>query len=409
MAQPLRAAGIGHALGAHARWLLRARPVDYLLAMSTAPASLPFVGRHFEPLGGLAALGVWGARYLPDGVSTVVGRCLAADAATVRNSHRTATPAVLAAALREVVPVDDAAMPWPRAERLAPVWKTRRYRKHVHRTSVRYGNSPCQVLDVWRINDLPAQPAPVLLFVPGGAWVFGKRELQGHALMAHLAELGWVCLSIEYRTAPRHRWPLQLTDIKSAIAWARANVDRFGGDRDFIALAGCSAGGHLAALAGLTPNDPEMQLDLPPGSDTSVDGVISIYGRYDWQDRSTRERARFIDFLERVVVQKRLSRHPDVFRKASPIARIRQDQNPPPFLVIHGSADMIIPVGEARAFVAELRSVSRAPVGYVELPGAGHAFDLTDGVRTGPVVGAIGSFLGHIHRHRRMARDRAAI
>ena len=108
--------------------------------------------------------------------------------------------------------------------------------------------------------------------------------------MSHLAEMGWVCLSVQYRVSPHHRWPSHITDVKTAIAWARANVDKFGGDRNFIAVAGCSAGGHLSALAGLTANDPEMQTDLPAGSDTSVDAVVGIYGRYDWEDRSTVER-----------------------------------------------------------------------------------------------------------------------
>ena len=132
------------------------------------------------------------------------------------------------------------------------------------------------LLDVWRRKDLPSEPAPVLLFVPGGAWVHGSRLLQGYALMSHLAEMGWVCLSIDYRVAPHHRWPAHITDVKTAIAWARANVDKFGGDRNFVAVAGTSAGGHLAALAGLTVNDPEMQGDLPEGSDTSFQMCMEL-------------------------------------------------------------------------------------------------------------------------------------
>ena len=72
----------------------------------------------------------------------------------------------------------------------------------------------------------------------------------------------------------------------------------------------------------------------------------------------------------------------------------------PPFLVLHGARDVIIPVGEARRFVERLRDTSTSPVGYVELPGAGHGFDLTDGARTSAAVRAIGLFLNHIHRNR---------
>jgi acetyl esterase/lipase len=272
---------------------------------------------------------------------------------------------------------------------------------------VRYGDHPSQLLDVWRPKELPVEPAPVMIFVPGGAWIHGGRQLQGYALMSHLAQQGWVCLSVNYRVSPHNRWPQHITDVKTAIGWARANVDRFGGDRNFVAIAGCSAGGHLAALAGLTPNDPEMQADLAEGSDTSVDAVVGIYGRYDWEDRSTPERDRFVDFLERVVVKRKIDRHPEIFRKASPIAQIHPDA--PPFLVIHGSGDSVIPVAQARSFVERLRAVSRSVVSYLELPGAGHGFDMTDGARTGSVSTAIGLFLNQIHRNQSLMKAKEVI
>ena len=141
-----------------------------------------------------------------------------------------------------------------------------------------------------------------------------------------------------------------------------------------------------------------MQGDLPEGSDTSVDAVVGIYGRYDWEDRSTVERVRFVDFLERVVVRRKIAKHPDVFRKASPIARVHADA--PPFLVVHGTGDSVIPVAQARSFVERLAAASRSVVSYVELPGAGHGFDMIDGARTGAVSTAIGLFLNQIHRNR---------
>ena len=154
----------------------------------------------------------------------------------------------------------------------------------------------------------------------------------------------------------------------------------------------------MAALAGLTANDPEMQCELPEGSDTSVDAVVGIYGRYDWEDKSTVERVRFVDFLERIVVRRSITKHPDIFRKASPIARVHAEA--PPFLVLHGTGDSVIPVAQARSFVDRLKEVSRSVVSYVELPGAGHGFDMTDGARTGAAATAIGLFLNHIHRNR---------
>jgi len=398
-----------------ARWLLKAGPSDYMLAMSVASASLPVIGKHLEPLGAATAMGIWGYRHMPDFLGATARSWFEPGNAELRQQERDATNAVTEAALRGIVAAKDLEIEWPAPESAPPLWKFLQHRRSVHRTSVRYGNLPSQLLDVWRRKDSPAsgrcpqpgEPAPVLIFVPGGAWVHGSRLLQGYALMSHLAEMGWVCLSIDYRVAPHHRWPAHITDVKTAIAWAHANVDKFGGDRNFVAVAGCSAGGHLSALAGLTANDPEMQCELPEGSDTSVDAVVGIYGRYDWEDRSTAERARFVDFLERVVVGRKLSKHADVLRKASPVARVHEDA--PPFLVIHGTGDSVIPVEQARSFVEKLRAASHSVVSYVELPGAGHAFDMIDGARTGSTATAIGLFLNQIHRNRSLIRAKEVI
>lgn len=388
-------------LAGRLRWLKRARTADYLLAFSVASASLPVVGKRLEPLGGMTAMSLWGARHMPEFVSSAARSWLTPGSADARKQARDQTPAVSEAALRGVVAAADLDIEWPEPEQFPPVVKALQHRRNIYRSGVQYGSDPAQVLDVWRPQQLPDGPAPVLIYVPGGAWVHGSRMLQGYALLSHLAEQGWVCLSIDYRVAPHNRWPSHIVDVKTAIAWAHANVDKFGGDRNFIAVAGSSAGGHLAALAGLTGSavsDREYADRLPAGGDTSVDAVIGIYGRYDWEDRSTAERRTFVDFLERVVVGRSLRRNRDLYQQASPIARVHSEA--PPFLVVHGSADTVIPVQQARAFADRLRAVSRSKVGYLELPGAGHGFDMTDGARTGAMGTAIGLFLNQIHRDR---------
>src|SRR6478736_8609894 len=352
------------------RWMTRAKPGDYLIALSALSASTPVIGRHIQPISGMAALGVCGRTYLPGIVSSMARARFDPGGHQLRRQQLALTPSVLTEALQGIVSADDLAHPWPSHPQRAPLWKAAGQRRYVHRSTVHYGDHPSQVLDVWRSQEHPGVPAPVLIYIPGGAWVFGSRTLQGHALMADLVRRGWVCLSLEYRTSPQHRWPLQMTDVKAAIAWARANVADFGGDPNFVVAAGCSAGGHLATLAGLTANDPQWQADLPADADTSVDAVVSVYGLYDWHDRSTPERDRFLEFLERVVVQRSQTRRPEVFRAASPMERVHSSA--PPFLVVHGSRDSLIPIDEARTFVHKLRSVSAAPVGYVELPGVGH-------------------------------------
>ena len=238
---------------------MRARLDDYLIAAGAVSSSLPVIGRYLEPIGGMAALSVWGARYLPDFMSSAKGRL--GPGASARRAYAPALADLVTAGLCDIVAAEALAQPWPIADAGAP-W----------RTPVDSDGScsapPCRTAT----NPVSCStsggattssgPAPVLVFVPGGAWVFGSRVLQGHALMAHLAEQGWVCLSVQYRTSPRHRWPRQIIDVKAAIAWARANADQYGGDRTFVAVAGCSAGGHMASLVGLTPGEQQWQAEL---------------------------------------------------------------------------------------------------------------------------------------------------
>src|SRR6478672_5528083 len=235
----------GPTMWTRARWLLKTGPSDYMLAMSVASASLPVIGKHLEPLGAATAMGIWGYRHMPDFLGATARSWFEPGNAELRQQERDATNAVTEAALRGIVAAKDLEIEWPAPESAPPLWKFLQHRRSVHRTSVRYGNLPSQLLDVWRRKDSPAsgrcpqpgEPAPVLIFVPGGAGVHGSRLLQGYALMSHLAEMGWVCLSIDYRVAPHHRWPAHITDVKTAIAWAHANVDKFGGDRNFVAVA----------------------------------------------------------------------------------------------------------------------------------------------------------------------------
>jgi acetyl esterase/lipase len=373
-----------------------ANPVDLLLASTRLYSSLPVVGKHLEPFAGLTAMALYGGQYAPSALRAAVARRIgAADAVPLPVEE-----SVTAAAADLIAQ--------PRGSRVPPYVRARAQRKRsLHRSAVRYGGHPAQLLDVWRLPELPSEPAPVLLFVPGGAWVQGTRVLQGHTLLAHLVKQGWVCLTMDYRVSPVHRWPRHIADVNAAIAWARANVDQYGGDRDFVAIAGCSAGGHLAALAGLTPGDPRFRGELDDTADTSVDAVVGIYGRYDWEDRSTPARANFQGFLERVVVRRKQSRHPEIFAAASPMARIHGDA--PPFFLIHGEQDKLIPADEAREFQSALGAISRNPVGYYEIPRAGHAFDLVDTSHARRCAVEVARFLTEVKDRHRESRAAAAV
>lgn len=252
-------------------------------------------------------------------------------------------------------------------------------------------------LDVHRTDD-PPSGRPVLVYVHGGGWIIGQRQYQGLPLMQHLASRGWVCFSVDYRLSPRATFPDHVVDVKRAIAWVKAHAHEYGGDPSFVALAGNSAGGHLAALAALTADDPSLQPGFE-GEDTRVQACVPFYGIYDfanrhghWPDDGMRS------LLERFVMKATLAESPHAFDAASPIVHVRADA--PPFLIIHGDRDSLVPVAEARRFHEALAAVSKDTVAYAEIPGAQHAFEVFPSRRTAAVVAGATAFVESVWRRR---------
>lgn len=273
------------------------------------------------------------------------------------------------------------------------------HRRYAAQTSdISYGPGGIEhLLDIWRHHDLaPGRRAPVLIQVHGGAWAVGDKRVQAYTLMSRMVELGWICVSINYSKSPRCTFPTHLVDVKRAIAWVRENIADYGGDPDFIAITGGSAGGHLASLAGLTPNDPTFQ----PGfehADTAVQAVAPYYGVYDFTDFANMHEL-MVPFLEHFVLKARFADDPERFRAASPISYVHGDA--PPFFVLHGAKDELIPSGQGRAFCAALRAAGAPTVAYAELANAHHAFDITPTVRSRLVADAVADFLGVVYGRR---------
>jgi len=242
----------------------------------------------------------------------------------------------------------------------------------IRRTRHRYGPARANVADVYQ-SASATKPGPVLVYVHGGGWVLGFRRWQGRILFRRLVAAGWSVISIEYHLSPIATWPSHIVDVKRAIAWARANPELTGGDAERIAIAGNSAGGHLASLAALTPGLAVFQ----PGfedADTSVSACLSWYGVYDILDRHNRWSHKGLKRLwELLVVKKSIANAPETFRMASPLehALSGTNPNPPPFLLIHGTCDTLVPPESAEDFAAALGGAE-----IVFVHGAQHAFDV---------------------------------
>jgi acetyl esterase/lipase len=315
----------------------------------------------------------------------------------VRESYRAAQ--ILDDALTEAIGPSStpaAAVRWREFAFPFKLWS----RRIVRLRDVAYADPPGRRhrLDVWHPRD-GGPGRPCLLYVPGGAWTTAitNKNHQGKPLLIEMSSRGWVCFSMNYPVSPRARFPEHIVAVKRAIAWIRENARRYGGDARFLVIAGNSAGGHLSALAALTPQDPAYQPGFE-GADTSIQAAAPLYGVYDLTGamlgelpRALRRHKRAaLRYLERVVVRRRLAEDPEIFERGSPWHRV--GPHAPPFFVVHGSMDSLALVEEARAFVERLRAVSSEPVAYAELPRTQHAFDQFLSIRTIHTVRAIARF-----------------
>lgn len=369
-----------------ALWLLSlALTATVRLGPTALPAQLLgfwWVGSFLGQMLAAPMIGVAGLA--PLWLSGIVAKCVAALAALlfalahVRNRRD-------GAAMLRAVGLDDALPP---TAGFLPI-PSRKGTKRISR--IAYApDGERTTLDIVAPLEKPAKPMPVLIHIHGGAWVLGKRNQQAKPLLYHLARHGWLCLDINYRLAPKHRFPAMLTDVLRAIVWTKANVAKYGGDPARIALTGGSAGGHLTTLGALAHDRAEAK----PGfaeAECSVKAAVPNYGRFDFTDRLSlwgRNHASLRKWEADKIM--RLGADDALWDLASPIALVRADA--PPMLVIHGAYDSLIPVAEGAAFAHAQREAGGS-VDHIELSGGQHAFDTMESALTWAHVRAVRHWL----------------
>ena len=213
-------------------------------------------------------------------------------------------------------------------------------------------------------------PAPAVIVVHGGGWVNGDpSQAAGHGL--HFARRGIATVSISYRLAPTHRFPAALDDVRRGLRWVRANAGALGVDADRLVLLGLSAGAHLALLAHLVRDVPEVTPALPRAlADVSEEvlGVIGHYGPYDLRRRRVQTDWDPVgDFLGARVADERW------VRLASPVTHARAARAP--MLLVHGTADVVVSHRESERMHAALTEAGRASE-LLLLADAPHAFQM---------------------------------
>jgi acetyl esterase/lipase len=227
-------------------------------------------------------------------------------------------------------------------------------------------------------------PHPCVVCLHGGAWKWGsKKDLSRppqffdvdskpakKSLIERLAAQGYVAASVEYRLAPKHQFPAQIIDAKTAVRFLRTNANRYDVNPDRIAALGFSAGGHLAALLGTTDSDAGFDGDQYREVSSRVQCVVDFFGPTDltlYTESESVEKA-----WMKPLLGTSYSTKPEVYRKASPTEYVSKDD--PPFLILHGTADVIVPIIHSERFSAKLKAVG-VPVEFVSVDGKGHGWD----------------------------------
>jgi acetyl esterase/lipase len=273
---------------------------------------------------------------------------------------------------------------------LPPTEPTRREDGALHYSGVTYavafGFRPLQ-LDLW----VPPTetPAPVVVWVHGGGFMFGDRRhlpetLRPNQVFDALLDAGLAVATIDYRHALEAPFPAQLHDAKAAVRYLRAHAGQLGISTERIGAMGESAGGHIAALVGLTAHRPDLEgTHGVVGPSSAIDVVVDWYGPADLgtMPRKTLppEVAAKLPPELLVAPEDQLTRGLEggALADASPVTHVTPDS--PPFLLVHGTTDWLVPYAQSEQLEAALTAAGVA-VRLVPVEGAEHIFTGCDDI-----------------------------
>ncbi|MFM5953176.1 MAG: alpha/beta hydrolase fold domain-containing protein [Novosphingobium sp.] len=225
-----------------------------------------------------------------------------------------------------------------------------------------------QVVDIY----VPAGngPHPLVLYIHGGGWVGGHTRHSGALadfpkVLAALAAEGFTVASLEYRLSAEAKFPAQLQDAKAALRFLGANAAKYRIDPSRVGIWGGSAGGHLTALT-----CKDTRLDPQAAKDVCATAAVTWYGVFDFAKMAGPDRpggdqnaGKLVDCSGPCPAER--------YAWASPVTYI--DAKDPPFLLIHGTEDKVVPVAQSREAEAAFKAAG-VPVQTLYIPGVDHSF-----------------------------------
>jgi acetyl esterase/lipase len=251
--------------------------------------------------------------------------------------------------------------------------------------------SAAQQLDL----HLPARhgtAVPLVIVIHGGAFAAGDKADEP-TIVAAVTAAGWAAATINYRLSGEARFPAGVQDAQASVRWLRARAGQYGLDPDRFAVWGTSAGGHLAAMIGVSGSAGPVGVS---GSAGSVQAVVDWFGPTDFltmdqqnvdpggcpagaqaHDPADSPESRWLGAAVQTV--------PALAEKASPISYLDAGHPPPPFFIAHGKRDCIVPVGQSEQLSKALQAVGGAVTLNV-VTDAGHADPLIYRTQTIPAI-----------------------
>ncbi|MEM7532725.1 MAG: alpha/beta hydrolase [Chloroflexota bacterium] len=230
-----------------------------------------------------------------------------------------------------------------------------------------------QVLDLY----LPAngENHPLIIWIHGGAFRVGSKEINERTLMLYDYLIdGYAVASINYRLSQHAIWPAQIEDCKAAVRWLRTHAEEYSLAPNRFAAWGPSAGGHLVAMLGVVGHVSEYEAGDHLDVSSRVQCVVNYFGPTDFLQMDAQRLPDgmihdYADSPESELIGGPIQDHPEKVARANPITYVTADM--PPFLIIHGDQDPLVPHGQSVLLVEALQQVG-ADVTFYTVEGGGH-------------------------------------
>jgi acetyl esterase/lipase len=223
----------------------------------------------------------------------------------------------------------------------------------------------------------PNPMRPCIVYIQGSA--FAKQDVYKFVpMLGWYARRGYVVASVEYREIPNDLWPAQIQDVKTAIRYLKSKANLYGIDKNRVAVMGCSSGGMMAQMAAATLWTDKFDDGLYPEENCIVKACVSLYGPCDFAAINEAPRNKMFKDVASAVSPEGiilggvdLDEHPEAADTLSPIKYISAEHDYPPFLLMHGDEDGMIPFEQSVRMYEKLRSCGKS-VELYKVCGAGH-------------------------------------